>query len=123
MKEGAFVKVPRDIFISPYFDDPVMLKLWLTLLLLARFYPEEAEGITVERGQLLTTQKYLTEKTKIPRGKLRSLLEKLKEDKAISIVTKDKKYTLITVNYYMNYISTNELLNSFKNVEKCVETS
>ncbi len=117
MKEGAFVKLPRELLYSHYYSDPVMLKIYITLLLLARFYPERIYGVDVKEGQLLITKNELAQRLKIPERKLRYALDKFRADELISTENIRNQFTLITVNYYMSYISTAQLLSGEK--EKC----
>jgi hypothetical protein len=79
---------------------------WLYLLLSARYSnSKDAVGyslISLQSGQLLTSQKKLSEDWRWGREAVRSFLKMLEDDQMITIKT-TKKYTIITICNYDSY--------------------
>ena len=97
MKENAFIKLPRSLLNSQYFDDPRLFRFVVGLIAMARFVPEERRGTYVNTGQLLTTKKELTEKFSIPRSSLTRILCQLEEEGIIKTEKRTGYDILITV--------------------------
>ena len=97
MKENAFIKLPRSLLNSRYFDDPRLFRFVVGLIAMARFVPEERRGTYVGIGQILTTKKELTEKFSIPRSSLTRILCQLEEEGIIKTEKRTGYDILITV--------------------------
>lgn len=101
MNEKAFIKVPRGLFSSAFYEDKELFHFCVTLLELARFSPVKIDGIDVKTGQVLTTGSYLCQKCRLTRGKMRTYLKQLTDSGFISCKPIKNKYTLITINMYV----------------------
>ncbi len=97
-----FIKVPKELFYSEFYENKELFHFAVTLLALTRFSSLQVNGITVEPGQLLTTCPFLCEKCKLTKGKVRSYLKYLCDCGFISRKSIGHKYTLITVHKTIN---------------------
>ena len=97
MKENAFIKLPRSLLNSQYFDDPRLFRFVVGLIAMARFVPEERRGTYVGTGQILTTKKELMEKFDLPRSSFNRIFDKLILDGIISAEAINRYDILITV--------------------------
>ncbi len=110
MNENGFVKVPRALFNSRYTDNPVMFRLILMLIAMARFVPEEYHGVFVDVNQIMTTKKILVERLSMPRTTLSRMLGILEADGIISLVYKNRTDILITVNILADKKTASDIL-------------
>ena len=95
MYEG-FVKLPRDIINWRWFADANVLKVYIYLLVNAAFKTTEWKYETLEKGQLITGRKKLSEELKMTESQVRNALEKLEGTGDISIKTTNR-YSVITL--------------------------
>lgn len=98
MSKG-WVKLPREIFDWQWYQEQNVKDVYLHLLLKANFKDKEWEGITVKRGQLITSREHLAEELKMGVQKVRTALKKLESTNDI-IVEATNKYTIVTVVNY-----------------------
>ena len=85
-----------------WYDDPLMVKAFLHLLLKANYEPKKWHGITVQRGQLITGRTQLAAELHISERQVRTILERLKIGQQIDIQTTNK-YSLVTICNYAKY--------------------
>lgn len=85
-----------------WYDDIYMVRLFLHLLLKANFKDKEWHGITIKRGQLVTSLDALSRETHLSTQKLRTCLSNLEKTGEINKQTTNK-YTMITVCKYDTY--------------------
>ena len=79
--------------------DPATLSVFIHLLLMANYEPKEWKGLHIERGQVVTGRKALSEQTGLSEQSVRTALNHLKSTGEITIEPTNK-YSLITlVNY------------------------
>lgn len=116
MKETAFVKIPRNLLNSEYFNDPRLFRFVVGLIAMARFVPEERRGIYVDIGQLLTTKKELSEKFRIPRSSLTRILCQLEEDRIIKTEKLSGYNILITVHAAPSSMAASTMLKKQANI-------
>ena len=110
MKENAFIKLPRSLLNSQYFDDPRLFRFVVGLIAMARFVPEERRGTYVSTGQLLTTKKELMEKFDLPRSTFNRIFDKLILDGIISSEAVNRYDILITVHIAPTTIAASTML-------------
>ena len=101
MAEG-WIKLHRKILDWEWWDDPVMVKVWLQLLFDANYEPKQWKGRKIERGQLVLGRKAYAKKCCISEQQLRTALTKLKSTNEITI-TATNRFTLVTVTKYELY--------------------
>lgn len=79
-----------------------MVHLFIYLILSANHEPKKWRGITVERGQLITSRKKISEETGLSHQIIRTCIERLKSTSEITSKS-TSKYTIITICNYGNY--------------------
>ena len=90
-----------------WYSDPFMVSLWVHLLIEAAWKPRKWKGITIQRGQVVTTIEALAESCGISTQQARTRLEKLKINKQINKQITNK-YTIITICKYDDYQANQE---------------
>lgn len=105
---AGFIALHRRIRKHWIFQEPDFLKIWLTMLMDAKYVrcKEMVNGVlvTVERGQLVFGLDQWETTHKISKSKLRRLLKMLENDGMINR-QKTNKYSLITIINYESYQS------------------
>lgn len=102
MTTEGWIKIHRKLAQWEWADDPKMVALWIHLLLAANYERIEWHGVTLERGQLATTMKRLSEKTGISEQSLRTIIKRLVDSKQINVQSTNK-FTIITISKYDDY--------------------
>lgn len=96
---NGFVVLHRSLLKWGWHSDPATGWLFINLILLASHAPTEWKGIKLDRGQLITGRKSLSEQTGLSERQIRTALEHLKSTGEVTIKPTNK-YSLITlVNY------------------------
>lgn len=96
---NGFVVLHRSLLKWGWHSDPATGWLFINLILLASHTPTEWRGIKLDRGQLITGRKSLSEQTGLSERQIRTALEHLKTTGEVTIKPTNK-YSLITlVNY------------------------
>lgn len=85
-----------------WYDDTNVVRLFLHLLLTANYEDKSWHGITIKRGQLLTSIQTLAEQTHLSFQQTRTALSKLKSTSEITSKSTNS-YTLITICKYDDY--------------------
>ena len=98
----CWVKLHRKFLDWEWFDEEGMVKLFLTLLLMANYEDKKWHGITVHRGQVLTSRDKLAKKVRLSVRSLRTCLSRLEQTGEIDLQTTNK-YTIITISNYDRY--------------------
>ncbi|MBR3974384.1 MAG: hypothetical protein IKJ88_00830 [Clostridia bacterium] len=115
MKPSTFIKLDRNILDSSYFDDAEVLRVWITLLILAAHKNTEVNGIELLRGQLLTTYAALCERLGLSLKKIRIILDRFEADGSIFRESVKNRYTIITiVNYELYQGGANQTANQIE---------
>ena len=99
---NGYIKLFRKIQEWEWYKDNATFKVFLHLLLVANRKDEEWHGMTVKRGQRLTSRKHLAEETGLSVQQIRTALSHLQITQEITMLT-TKTYTLITVEKYDDY--------------------
>jgi biotin operon repressor len=102
--EGGFITLHRKITQWEWYTDANTFKVFVHLLLTANHDDKKWRGITVKRGQTLTSRSHLAKETGLSVQNVRTALEHLKSTNEITTQT-TKHYTLITVAKYDDYQS------------------
>lgn len=98
----GFVKLHRKIREWEWYDDINTKVLFLHLLITANYQEKNWRGITIKRGELITSINNLATETKLSPQKVRSSLNKLKSTNELTIKTTNK-YTIIKLENYSVY--------------------
>lgn len=102
MEDGWIKIYPYRLLEWEWYDDANMFRLFMHLLLKANYKDKQWHGITIKRGQLVTSLVNLSIETGLSIRNIRTCLEKLTStgeiDKQVT-----RKFTLITVCKYCKY--------------------
>ena len=102
MKSAGYIKLHRKITGWEWYGDPDTFRVFVHLLLMAEYEDRKWHGITIKRGQVLTTRKKLAEETGLTERKVRTALLHLKSTSEVTS-TSTNKWTLITIEKYSDY--------------------
>ena len=97
----SWIKLFRNVTDWRYYDDDFMFRFFITLILDANVYEKEWHGVTIKRGQLVTSLPNLALEFKKSVKQIRLALHKL-EGKEIEINTTNR-YTVISIKNYEAY--------------------
>lgn len=98
----GWIKIYRAIFQWEWFDDEKMVKFFISLILLANHEAAKWHGITIERGQFITTLDKLAAQLNFSKQQVRTMLSKLESSGEITHQS-THHYSVITVCEYDNY--------------------
>lgn len=115
MERNGWICLSRKLLTWQWRDDPNMVALWVHLLLRASHETTKYHGITIERGQLATTEANLSAITGLGRQRVRTCLNRLVEDQAITISKRTRVGSIISVINYEEY-QENKTTNSTNDV-------
>ena len=90
-----------------WYGDPYMVALWVHLLIEAAWKPRQWKGITIQRGQLVTSRAALAESTGLSEQQLRTCIGRLKINQQI-VTQSTSKHTIITICNYDSYQATED---------------
>jgi len=90
--------IHTDIIKRQWYNNSDVFYLFIHLAYNAKIKPENFRNITIEKGQLLTSRKKLSNKTGISEQTIRTCLKRLINSGDISIKT-NNQYSLITVKH------------------------
>ena len=111
----SWIKLHTKFLEWEWADKANMVSLFVHLLLMANYKDKEWHGITIHRGQLVTSYDKLSQLTGISFQSIRTLLNKLNATGEI-LVKSTNKYTIITICKYESYQdSENETNNQLTN--------
>lgn len=101
-KLNGFIKVHRKLVQWGWYQDYVVKDLFLHLLLTASFRESDWMGRTIQKGQVVTSNKHLSEELGFSIQQVRTALNKLKSTGEITSEATNK-YTVITVVNWEKY--------------------
>ncbi|EGD46744.1 hypothetical protein Cpap_1283 [Ruminiclostridium papyrosolvens DSM 2782] len=111
----GFIKEYRNIVDHWVFQDAYAFKVWNYILLSAAYkdYKKPCKGtmVTIHSGQLIYGRPEWSRLLNIPEGKLRSIIDLLKQDSMITLDTVGRRYSVITVVNWEKYQS-NDILDT-----------
>lgn len=93
---NGFIKVHRKIIQWGWYQDHVVKDLFLHLLLTASFKESEWMGRTIQKGQVITSNKHLAEELGFSVQQIRTALNKLKSTGEITTQSTNR-FTIITI--------------------------
>lgn len=98
----GWIKIHRSFLTWEWFDKPEMVQVFVYLLLKANHDAKEWHGMTIERGQIVTSVAKIAQETRLSVRKVRTCLDRLKSTNEVAIET-TSKFTLITISKYSTY--------------------
>jgi len=98
----GWIKLYRKLLEWEWIDDPYTLSLFIHLLLQANHEDQKWHGITIKRGEHITSLSKLSKKTGISIRRIRTSLSRLKSTQEVTQY-RHNKYTHIKVNNYDKY--------------------
>lgn len=99
---GGWIKIHRKMVNWEWYNDNNTKVLFLHLLLTANHKEQKWQGITIMRGQKLTSLQHLADETHLSVKQVRVALDKLKRTNEVT--TKGtNRYTLVTIEKYSDY--------------------
>lgn len=117
MDNLGFIKLNRSMLQWEWYQDSVTKIVFLHCLLTANWEDRSWRGITIKRGQLLTSQKSLAKQLGLTRQPIRRALLNLQKTNELTIKA-TSKYTIITVVNYDKYQQDNQQNNQQKTNEQ-----
>ena len=99
MLQNGFIALHRSILSWGWHADPATGWLFVNLLLMANWTDSEWQGMTIERGQLVTGRKALAAQTGLSEQTVRTSLNRLKSTNEITIASTNKFSVITIVNY------------------------
>jgi hypothetical protein len=108
---AGWVKIHRELLQWEWFGKPEMVQLFLYLLLKANCEEKQWQGITIMRGQLITTNSAIRKDLQLSEQQIRTIIKRLISTGEITYKSTNK-YVIITICNYDRYqcgnIATNE---------------
>lgn len=104
----GWVKIHRSFLTWEWFDKPEMVQLFIYLLLQANHDAKEWHGITIERGQIVTSAARIAQETRLSPRSVRTCLNRLKATNEVTIES-TSQYTIVTISKYDTYQDADEL--------------
>ena len=98
----SYIKLDRKILDWGWFQDGNMLKVWIYLLVNAKYADCMDGGEFLKRGQLKIGRKKLAKETGLSEQSVRTCINRLISTNEITIKTTNK-YSVITINKYSEY--------------------
>lgn len=116
---GNYIKLNRKLLSWGWFKNGDMLKLWVYLLLTAKYEDTYDDGVFLKRGQVKFGRKKASYDLGISEQSIRTCISRLKHTNEITIKSTNK-YTIITILKYEEYQgkrikSTNKITNKLTN--------
>lgn len=98
----GWIKIHRSFLTWEWFDKPEMVQVFMYLLLKANHDAKEWHGMTIERGQIVTSVAKIAQETRLSTQTVRTCINRLKSTNEITSEA-TSKYTLITISKYDTY--------------------
>ena len=102
----GWITIYRKIQEKSWYKDSEYVHVWLHLILNANYIDKKVclngKEVEIKRGQLLTSRKFISEKTGIRQSKIYRILERFANEHQIEQL-KTNKYTIITIPNYDLY--------------------
>lgn len=98
----GWIKLHRKFKGWEWWEDEKMVKFFLYLLLSANFEDKKWKGITIKRGQLVSSLNHLSIENNFSIRQIRTLIKRLKSTNEVTVKT-TSKYSVITVCKYDSY--------------------
>jgi len=98
----GWIKIHRKLLDWEWWDSSDTLKVFLYLLLTGNLTDKLWHGVSLKRGQLVTSYSTVSQQTKIPYQTVRTIFERLKSTGEITVKTTNK-YSIVTINNFNQY--------------------
>lgn len=98
----GWIKLHRRFLEWEWYGSEGMVRLFVTLLLLANHEERQWRGLTIRRGQILTSRERLAKVTGLSEQTVRTCISRLKSTSEITSKSTNK-FTLITISNYDRY--------------------
>ena len=102
-----WIKTYEKLLKWEWYGDPIMVATWIHLLLKANWSDKKWRGITINRGQLITSRTRLSDEVGTSEQQTRTCLERLQNSGEITCEATNR-YTIITICNYESYQGTRE---------------
>ena len=99
MLQNGFIALHRSLLSWGWHTDPATGWLFVNLLLMANWTDSEWQGMTIERGQLVTGRKALAAQTGLSEQTVRTSLNRLISTNEITLASTNKFSVITIVNY------------------------
>lgn len=100
--DNGWIKIHRKLLEWEWYEDINTKVLFIHLLLTVNFEDKKWRGITIKRGQLVTSLQHLADETQLSVRQVRVALDKLIMTKEVTKFP-TPRYTLVQVNNYCDY--------------------
>lgn len=111
---AGWVKIHRELLQWEWFGKPEMVQLFLYLLLKANCEEKQWQGITIMRGQLITTNSAIRKDLQLSEQQIRTIIKRLISTGEITYKSTNK-YVIITICNYDRYQCGNIAINEQDN--------
>ena len=109
--KNTFIKLNRKILDWEWYKDANTFKLFIHLLLTANVKDKKWQGITIKRGEVVTSLKSLSQQTGLSVQNVRTALNNLILTKCLTNKS-HSKFRIISINNYNLYQSANKVSNN-----------
>lgn len=99
MNDIGWIKIHRKLIDWEWYKDVNTFKLFMHLLLKANIETKKWQGLTINRGQLITSLKNLSHETGLTEKEVRTALSKLEKTKEVGKQSSSVNTTLTMLNY------------------------
>ena len=104
---GGWIKLYREILTWEWWDEPVMVRAFLTILMLCNSEDRKWHGQTVKAGSFVTSLCRLSASLGLTIDRTRTVLSRLKETGEITVQS-NRHFTLVSVNNWERYQANDE---------------
>ena len=118
----GWISLHRKFIDWEWYSDVNTMRVFLHLLLLANHKENKWKGITIERGQLVTSYNTLSENLDLSVQEIRTSFKKLKSTNEITTKTTNK-YTIVTILKYNDYQDNQKENNSQTNTRINIQST
>ena len=108
MNNQGFVKIHRSLLNWEWYSDLNTRVLFLHILLKANHKPQKWQGITIEKGQFVTSIGHLAQESGLSVRNVRTSLEHLKSTNELTSQT-TSRYSIITINNWDKWQRTDKV--------------
>jgi len=119
---NGFIKLFNSFLDWEWYTHQNTKAVFIHILLKANYKPKRWQGITIERGQFVTSLKKLSEELGLNIGQIRAALNNIQTSKEITRKTTNK-YTIITVCKYDSYQSYTQANNTQNDTQTTRKTT
>lgn len=130
-KQYGFIKLYNSFLNWEWYSDVNMVRLFIHLILSANWTNKKWKGVVIEKGQLITSYRKLSNQTGLTIQNVRTCLNRLKSTSEITIKSTNKYQSITIVNYgFYQYLekdvtskSTSKLTNNQQTTNKQLTTT